>query len=226
VDEVGYETGPLRVGVLIEDVFLNNAVHPECVAAVSKTVSTLEDMGHVVEESYPTALTGRTGLGPALRVVASSNLAAELDSWGERIGRPITQQDVSPRIWEGTELGRSFTAVEVHRAVARLADGVMRAPEWWTSGFDLLVTPTLQQPPPHGRGFGRTMKRRSGGLFTMPFSISGQPAISLPLHWTPDGLPVGVQLVADYGRADLLLRVAASLEEALPWRHCLPPIFA
>jgi amidase len=62
------------------------------------------------------------------------------------------------------------------------------------------------------------------GLFTMPFSITGQPAISLPLHWSADGFPVGVQLVADYGREDLLVRVAARLEQALPWSHRRPPI--
>ena len=64
------------------------------------------------------------------------------------------------------------------------------------------------------------------GLFTMPFSVSGQPAISLPLHWTPEGLPVGVQCVADYGREDLLIRVASQLEQAMPWRDRFPPVFA
>ena len=54
-------------------------------------------------------------------------------------------------------------------------------------------------------------------LYTAPFNISGQPAISLPMHWTEDGLPVGVQLVAAYGREDQLLQVAAQLEQAAPW---------
>src|SRR5438105_11688508 len=65
---------------------------------------------------------------------------------------------------------------------------------------------------------------RSGGSSRCPFSISGQPAISLPLHWTTDSLPVGVQLVADYGREDLLLRISARLEEALPWHHRRAPV--
>jgi amidase len=92
-------------------------------------------------------------------------------------------------------------------------------------GFHLLLTPTMAQPPPpigipHER-LGTTL-----GLFTLPFSYTGQPAISLPVHWTPDGLPVGVQLVAAFGREDLLLRVAAQLEQALPWAGRLPPLHA
>ena len=62
--------------------------------------------------------------------------------------------------------------------------------------------------------------------WTAPFNISGQPAISLPLHWTPDGLPVGVQLVAPYGREDMLIRVAAQLEAAYPWADRWPGVSA
>jgi len=60
-------------------------------------------------------------------------------------------------------------------------------------------------------------------FFTRPFNITGQPAISLPLHWTPEGLPVGVQLVAALGREDLLIRIASQLEQELPWIDRLPP---
>ena len=62
--------------------------------------------------------------------------------------------------------------------------------------------------------------------FTAGFNATGQPAISLPLHWSDDGLPIGVQLVADMGREDLLLRVAAQLEQAQPWAQRRPPLFA
>jgi amidase len=62
--------------------------------------------------------------------------------------------------------------------------------------------------------------------FTAPFNTTGQPAVSLPLHMSADGLPVGVQLVASYGREDLLLRVAAQLEEARPWAELMPPVHA
>jgi amidase len=64
------------------------------------------------------------------------------------------------------------------------------------------------------------------GFLTGPFSFSGQPAISLPLHWSREGLPIGVQLIADYGREDLLFRVASQLEEARPWKDRWPPLHA
>jgi amidase len=62
--------------------------------------------------------------------------------------------------------------------------------------------------------------------YTAQFNITGQPAVSLPLHWTPDGLPVGVQFVADFGREDLLVRLAAQLENAAPWAARRPPVHA
>jgi amidase len=62
--------------------------------------------------------------------------------------------------------------------------------------------------------------------YTAPANITGQPAISLPLHWAEDGMPIGVQLVAAFGREDLLLRVAAQLEEAQPWAGRTPSVFA
>jgi len=70
------------------------------------------------------------------------------------------------------------------------------------------------------------MKASQFAAYTLPFNMTGRPAISLPLHWTPDGLPVGVQLVADYAREDLLIRVAAQLEQAQPWASRRPPVHA
>jgi len=94
-------------------------------------------------------------------------------------------------------------------------------PAWWASGYDLLVTPVLRQPPwPLGQRGGAA----DAGVFPAPFSFTGQPAMSLPLHWTPAGLPAGVQLVAAYGREDVLLRVAAQLEAASPWADRWPAI--
>ena len=121
---------------------------------------------------------------------------------------------------------------EQHRYARRLAG-------WWAGGFDILVTPTLATLPfrfkeggvEPGRLRALDLPRTSGGdkplglaTFTGQYNVSGQPAISLPLHWSGDGVPVGVQLIAAYGREDLLFRLAAQLEAARPWADRRPPI--
>jgi amidase len=93
---------------------------------------------------------------------------------------------------------------------------VCRVLEWWAEGFDLLVIPTMTQLPPTLDEREPKKLTAAFGLLTMPFSLTGQPAISLPLYRSEDALPVGVQLVADYSREDLLIRIAAQLEEAQP----------
>ena len=101
---------------------------------------------------------------------------------------------------------------------------------WFHSGFDLLLTPTLGEPPPRLGSFNDSgedpvaalMRGVQTAAFTALFNVTGQPAISLPLHWTEDGLPIGIQLVAPFGAEDALLRVAAQLEEARPWADRIP----
>jgi amidase len=157
-----------------------------------------------------------------------------LDQLAPIVGREIGPSDVEPLTWKLAEIGRERSAgrylreVGLHQAVAR---GIAA---WYESGFDLLLTPTMAEPPvPLGThddsgedpldAFHRS---RPQGAFTALFNMTGQPAISLPLHWTADGLPVGVQLVAPYGREDLLIRIAAQLERARPWAERTPPVVA
>jgi amidase len=167
-------------------------------------------------------------------VVVTSWTARDLAYWSERTGKAIGADDVEPMIWALAEMGRRVSAVDYVQAVEHLQRATRRLAGWWASGWDLLLTPTLPEPPPTlGQfaalpadalhGFGR------GGdfvTFTMPWNITGQPAVSLPLHWSAGGLPIGVQLVAAYGREDVLLRVAAQLETARPWRDRRPPVHA
>jgi amidase len=106
------------------------------------------------------------------------------------------------------------------------------APELGGRGVDLLVTPTVGAPPPELGWFTAEGPEREGRRinsfipYTAQFNVTGQPAISLPLHRTDDGLPVGVQLVAAYGREDVLVRVAAALEQAAPWADRRPQVCA
>ncbi len=223
VQELGHAPGRLRVGILTRDPFLSLPIHPQCRTALDETGQLLQSLGHMVEESYPPALEGPTGLGEALRIISTSGLAARLDAWAQRTGRAIGPEQVEPATWAGAEQGRTYSAVQVQAAVARLVAGVGRCPEWWAAGYDVLMTPTLQAPPPR-IGLPPEQHAAAFGIFTMPWSLTGQPALSLPLHWTADGLPVGVQFVAGYGREDVLLRLGAQLEQARPWANRRPPL--
>jgi len=105
---------------------------------------------------------------------------------------------------------------------------------WWAAGNDVLVTPTSPEPPVRlGELRGDASEpfevlTRMGALTTFmgPFDVTGQPAMSVPLYCNEDGLPIGVQLVAAYGREDVLFRLAAQLEEERPWRDRRPPVSA
>ncbi len=117
-------------------------------------------------------------------------------------------------------------------ALNAISDYRRRLQGWWDDdGWDLLLTPTLNEPPAAiGEHLAQPgdpmagMKRAAQFVaYTPPFNTSGQPAISLPLAWNDAGLPIGVQLVAAYGREDLLLQVASQLEEAHPWADRRPP---
>ena len=104
---------------------------------------------------------------------------------------------------------------------------------WWSEqGFDLLLTPTIATPPPPLGALTPIRENPNGHIdrlmatiqFTPQFNATGQPAISLPLYWNEQGLPIGIQLVAPFGREDLLLQIAARVEEARPWSDRRPPI--
>ena len=146
------------------------------------------------------------------------------------VGRELTADDVEPVNWAQAEYAKSVSGVDYAEALAAVAQYRRALHQWWADGWDLLLTPTLAEPPVHIgehdspaddplRGMARAGRFVA---FTPPFNTSGQPAISLPLHWNADGVPIGVQLVAAYGREDLLIRVASQLEQAEPWTDRRP----
>jgi amidase len=134
--------------------------------------------------------------------------------------------------WVLVEQAQRLTAVDY--AVAQAAGWAFRRAlqQWWADGWDLLLTPTVAEPPLLLTEFENNPEhptapmRRAGqfAAFTPPFNMSGQPAISLPLHRNAEGLPIGIQLAAAYGREDVLIRVAAQLESAQPWVPLHPAI--
>jgi amidase len=225
VEELTASPPTLRVGLLTDGG--EYEVDPECVAAADDAAGLLESMGHEVEPVKGDVLFGASGKVNGRLWMAG--IARRVDAVGEMIGRPLTAGEVEPYNWTAAERGAAVTASEWTAAQEAQQRWVMEVLDWFEP-YDLLVTPTSGCPPMRtddlwpsddtpwkmGRTYGRI------GRFTLPFNATGQPAISLPLHWTQDGLPVGVQLVAAMGREDLLIQVAARLEEASPWADRQP----
>ncbi len=230
IEEVGADPGKLRIGLWTEPT-IDVEPDPEVVTAANEAAKLLESLGHTVEPVDTSALGMFEGY-ETFKARYGVGFAALLDQLGVLGGKPIEAEDVEPLTWALAEVGRAqsgkdFEAViGQHQVLSRVMAGLMEA------NADLILSPTIGEPPvPLGTyddtgpdplaGFERAMIT---GAFTAAFNITGQPAISLPLHWSPEGLPVGVQLIAPFGREDLLIRVAAQLEQAQPWADRRPPV--
>lgn len=230
VDEVGADPGRLRIGMLDHSP-RGGSVDPECVVGVHAAARLLESLGHHVEPSWPEVL-GDQESGRLFGALWSTNMGMALRRFADALGRPMTSDDVELMNWAQAQYATGLSAVDYAAALAASVSFRRSVQQWWSSGWDLLLTPVLAAPPlPLGtirnnpeRPMEPLVVAGSWVAFTGQFNMSGQPAISLPLHRTPDGLPVGMQLVAAYGREDLLIRVAAQLEQAQPWAHLTPTL--
>ncbi|MFZ9223859.1 MAG: amidase [Ilumatobacteraceae bacterium] len=226
--EVGAPVGSLRIGLLDHDP-LGVPVDTECRDSARNTAKLLESLGHRVEESFPAAMADAS-FPPRFGAMWATNQAVSRDALATMLGRPVTSDDIELVNWEQAERSSKASAFDYAKSMNAAAAFRRAISEWWHGGFDLLLTPTLSKIPfPVGSFTNdpsdplKPSRLASEWVrFTAQFNMSGQPAISLPLGRTASGLPVGVQLVAAYGREDLLLRVAAQLEAAAPWKSFSP----
>jgi amidase len=211
---------PLRIGLLTRDVASKMQVDPECVAAVEAAGAELGRLGHSVEVAHPPALDELiVRIFPALNVRTAAYRPESL-RWLETIvGRPITADDIEPALFAEASRTEPVSAEQLADANANIDRELEPVADWWQS-FNVLVTPVTRQPAwPIGKGTAF-----DAGTFPFVWSLTGQPAMSVPLHWTAGGLPVGVQLVGAFGQDELLLDVAAQLEQAKPWADRWPEI--
>jgi amidase len=224
--EVKVRPARLRVGFL--DSSPAGAMDSECGAAVQVTAGILEQLGHAVAADHPRIDPDASRQFGTRWVV---NARMRLNWLGGLLGREVTPDDVEPLTWAMASVGTTLSGVDYAAALTAGSELARRFGRWWED-HDLLVTPTLGQLPPR---IGEleppaddpfATQERTGQLvpFTTHFNVTGQPAISLPLHFSAAGLPVGVQIVAAYGREDLLIQVAAQLEEAVPWADRKPSL--
>jgi len=233
LEEVGVESGGLRVG-LMTTLPGGGKPHASCVRAVERAAEGLQQAGHHIEHSHPTALDEMAETTHNFTTVVASWVAAALDEWGSLVGRAVPSEEVEPSTWALAEAGRALPANAYVGALKWIGSYPRRLAAWWDDGFDILVTPTIGAPPPRigylaapaGDPLGNLEKVLGLIPYTPPFNMTGQPAISLPLHWTEEDLPIGVQLVGAYGGEDVLLRAAGQLEQILPWKGRRPRVFA
>jgi amidase len=221
---------PLRVAVMSASP-TGSEVHADCVAAVRATASLCESLGHQVEEAT-LSVDGDAFTTHFINQWACSNAWAVAD-WEARVGRSVAEGDLEPLSWALTELGRSVNGGQYLTSVQELQKISRQIAEYF-EGIDVLLTPTLGEPPaplgtfdsPPGEPLTGLFRAAAYVPFTPPFNVTGQPGISLPLHWNDGGLPIGVQFVGRFGDEETLLSLAGQLEEAAPWAARRPPVGA
>ncbi|CAN3131604.1 amidase [Mycobacterium sp. smrl_JER01] len=242
------DPGRLRIGVRVPTA-MTPAPHREAFAAVEATVRTLTELGHHVEE-LPQAPFDDAALAREFLLTWFVYTAWELDDAKRLTGAKDEAFERDTLILSA--IGRATSSVDYLDAVQRRHEHTRRLTEFFDS-YDLLLTPTLATPPPAigefdlpaalQRASDVLLRTRTAHLlrftrivddmvdknlgwvpYTQLANITGRPAISLPLHWTEQGLPLGVQFVAPLAGEALLIRLAAQLEQAMPWRDRVAPI--
>ena len=229
LEEVLAHPGRLKVGVVTCSP-MGNDVDPACVAAVEQTARCCEELGHDVSEmafSFDAELMWESFWRMAAVAGARGRMAAEAFA-----KRPATPDDYNRVNWEQAEFGMTVSGVE-HAADVETMRQVGRHIARDCQPYDIVLTPTLPVPPREIGFYDLELGRDKFAellapdtAFCRPFNISGQPAMSLPMHWTDDGLPVGVQLVARDGDETTIFRLAGQIERARPWIDRKPPITA
>ena len=222
--EVGVDPGRLRIAMTTSVAGIKS-VHPDCIQAVQDAASLCEELGHRVQEAAPKLDAER--LSELFTVMWSSDCAATLQTLGAR------KDQVEALTWALGEQGGRYRATEYVQAVQKL-QRISRAIARFFTEYDIWLTPTLAEPPvPLGtfksskdnplEGFERSAEFVP---ITPICNMTGQPAMSVPLFWNSDGLPVGSHFVARFGDEATLFRLAAQLEQAQPWAQRRPPVAA
>jgi amidase len=234
-EEIGADPGSLRIAILTEPIGVSRVeVDPAVVAATREAAVMLEGLGHAVDEDTPDIPAEQFDVIETFLTRWYAGQTEILEQFGTLLGRELGPEDVEPLTWAMAQEGKNrhsgqyLGAVSQHQAIARMI-GI-----WFDSGHDLLLTPTMGELPPPLGSFDdsgpdplQTIYRgEPTACFTALVNATGMPAISLPLAWSDDGLPIGAQLIAPLGREDVLLQVASQLEEAHPWADRFPEVFS
>jgi amidase len=247
--ELDEPTERLRIA-FTEQALLGHGVHPDCIAGVRDVANLLGELGHQVDEDAPAIDADALKLDYV--VVFAASIRAEIGELARMLRRPVGRNDFEPLTWALGLLGRAFSAADLAAAIQSLQRATREVAGFFER-YDVLLSPTLAAPPPPIGALqptpGERRQLRLLGLldsplalkasrmheklaekvfdfipFTPLFNVTGQPAMSVPLCTSPDGLPIGMHFAARFGDESTLLRLARELELARPWSHRVPPI--
>lgn len=228
-EEVATDPGKLRIGWTASPP-IDVPVHPEWAAAVEDAARLCEELGHQVEPHEPD-WNDEELLGIFLQLWSAefSAVVKTLQSFGMD---PAQLEAHNIALWE---LGKGHSAADYMTARARVHDILKRLLETWNT-YDVLLSPVMAQPPPKLGWLHEDIERdplspllpRSSQIapFNTLFNFTGQPAASLPLAWSGDGLPIGIQAIGRMGDEATLYRLSAQLEAVRPWADRRPPMVA
>jgi amidase len=240
----------LRIAV-VRGAMLGKEIHPECRAAADNAAALCERLGHNVEIAEPQGVDYRD-VAFSILMIFASNIGWRMHAANPLANKKLKAGDLEPATWAMLVISEILsaddltTAVESQRALARTFDA-------FHDRYDVMLMPTLAAPPVRIGELALTKSEvtqveilarlRSGPLirkaaeeiaktlfdwipYTPLFNLTGQPAMSVPLHWTPEGLPVGAMFAARLGEDATLFRLAAQLERAQPWATRRPAVWS
>jgi amidase len=228
LDEIGRPPGFLRIA------FTSRAatgvpVHADCVRAVEEAAKLCMDLGHDVTEATPELEGG--AISQAFITLWSSGIAWSIEDWARRSGQTPSGDRFEPLTWALYEMGNRRRAADYLLAVQDLQRVARQVARFFVD-HDVWLSPTLAEPPLPLGSFDPTPDNPMQGIFraaefvpfTPIFNATGQPAMSVPLYWSQENLPIGVQFAGRFGDEATLFRLAAQLEQARPWAGRWPAL--
>lgn len=228
LDEVGADPGRLRVALHTTGLD-GRPLDPANVEAARDAASLLRDLGHEVEEAMPAL--DVAAIARAFRVIIAGNLWNAVSMRYAALGRRPDGEGLEKATWAWAREGEKYTAADYAAAVTAIHVAGRQLAAFF-EGWDVMLSTTMREPPV-SLGVLRQDEQDLEEYYRllmeeMPvtplFNATGCPAMSVPLHWTGSGLPVGIHVGAAFGREDLLIRLAAQLEQARPWFGRRPPL--
>ena len=226
LQETRLPPGQLRIALAI-DTPGGTPLDPECRKAAVEAAKLCESLGHRVEEQKLPI--NNAVMREAFLNVINVSLARTLADAATTLGRAVTEADVEPVTWAMSRQGHKVEVIAYSRAIAT-AHQIGLALARFQERYDVILSPTLAKPPvplgvlslsPESMQLF-TKEITEFGPYTALYNVTGQPSMSVPLHWTPDGLPVGVMFSARFGDEATLFRLAGQLEKARPWAGRAP----